>query len=284
MKRKLLVFPIAAVLGALVVSSYSSGPYRAATLNRTGSGSTAANCSGGGCHAGNSAATTVIIRVTNSSGANVTSWEPGATYTVHIDGANTAGLSNFGFQSTAVRATATGTQAGTFSATGDVGVRTGATPNIIEHNRSIPGTVSGGAATYRAVYTWVAPAAGAGTVRFLATLNAVNGDNSTSGDAPAAATPLDLPEASGTNVPGVASSQISVYPNPAGPSLHLRLPESFVTGAYTIRDVRGGIVRNGTLQAQQGTAEIDVNTLAGGAYFVQVRSGNATLVAPFVKR
>ena len=284
MKRKLLVFPIAIVLGGLALSSYSRGPYQIGSLNRTGSLGTTANCSGGGCHAANSANTNVTIRVTNSGGSVVSSWVPGSTYTVQIDGSNSTGLSSFGFQSTAVRAAATGTQAGTFSASASVSVRTASTPNIVEHNQAIAGTVSGGAATYRAVYTWVAPAAGAGTVRFLATLNAINGDNSASGDAPAAATPLDLPEANGTSVPGVQTAVLSVYPNPAGASLSLRLPEAFVAGSFIIRDVRGSIVSRGDLRAQQGAASLDVNALAGGAYFVQVHAGTATLVAPFVKK
>jgi hypothetical protein len=223
--------------------------------------------------------------VTNSGGNTVTSWTPGATYTVHIDGRNTSGLSKFGFQSTAVRASATSTQAGTFSAIGKVNVQTGASPNLVEHNTSIDGTVSGGVATYAAVYTWIAPAAGTGTVRFLATLNAVNSSGSTLGDEPQTATPVDLTEAAGgTNVPGVAPAMIRVYPNPAAGNLSLELPEAFVAGSYQIRDVRGTLVRSGGITAQQGYADLNVATLAAGAYFVQLRSGNTTLVAPFVKQ
>lgn len=283
MKRKVLLFPLFALIGGLAVSSYSSGPYQSGTLNRTGSLGTTANCAGGGCHASNSANTTVTIAVTNQAGDLVTSWIPGNTYIVRVAGTNSNGRSHFGFQSTIVRAAATGTQAGSFTSTGSVSVRTASTPDIVEHNSAIAGIVVGSTTGYLAQYTWTAPAAGTGTVRILATLNAVNRDNGTNGDEPQANS-LDLAEGSGTSVPGVSANSLSVYPNPAGASLWLRMPDAAAQGQYLIRDIRGSIVARGQLQLQQGLMQVDLGSIAGGAYFVQVQAGDATMVTPFVKQ
>lgn len=285
MKRKLLVLPLTAVIGALALSSYSTGPWQTASQNRTGSaGSGTANCSGGGCHGANSSNTTVTITVTNAGGNVVTSYTPGATYTVNISGRNTSALTRFGLQSTVVLAAATSTQAGSFTASSPLAVRTASTPDIVEQTSKITGTVSGGLATYSASYSWTAPAAGAGTVRFLATLNAVNNDGGTSGDEPAAATPLDLIEGSGTNVPGVNTAALKLYPNPAVNSLQLQLPDAIAQGSFQIRDIRGSLVSGGALRIQQGQAHIDIAELSSGAYFMQVRSAGGELVAPFVKQ
>lgn len=285
MKRKLLVLPLTAAIGALALSSYSTGPWQNNSLNRTGSaGAGTANCSGGGCHGANSTNTTVTITVTDAGGNAITSYTPGATYTVNISGRNTSALTRFGLQSTVVQAAATSTQAGTFTASSPLAVRTASTPDIVEQTSKITGTVSGGVASYAASYSWTAPAAGAGTVRFLATLNAVNNDGGTSGDEPAAATPLDLTEGSGTNVPGVNTTAMKLYPNPAANTLQLQLPDAIVQGSFQIRDIRGSLVSGGALRIQQGLAQIDVAGLSSGAYFVQVRSAAGELVAPFVKQ
>jgi hypothetical protein len=284
MKRKLLLFPLCAAMGGLMLSSNASGPYNVSRENRTGAGGTTASCAGGSCHGANSAATNVTISVTDAGDNPVTSYTPGTTYTVHVKGTNSGSLFRFGFQSTAVLVSNTNTQAGAFTGSADISVRTGVSPNIVEHNKRLTGTVSGSTGSMEAVYNWTAPAAGRGAVRFYATLNAVNADNTTTGDAPNTATPIDLAEAGGTNVPGVSTTTLKLYPNPATSSIRLELPDAVQQGTYQIRDIRGSIVSRGDLQISQGGAKLGLEALAAGAYFVQVQAAGGTMVAPFVKQ
>ena len=288
MKRNHLLFALGAGVIALTFSSYTSGPQQGGAGNHTGSAGSQANCStGSGCHATNTANTTVAIGITTQAGGLVSSYTPGASYKIVITGGNTnASLPRFGFQASCVKAGATSTQAGTFASTAsNISVRTASGLQLVEHNTQLPAVASSGTNNvYQASFNWTAPAAGTGTVRFYATLNAVNNNGASSGDQPNTASPLDFPESSGTGVADVKALQLRVYPNPTATALHIALP----AGAgkierVAVMDVTGRIAPMAVAQVQDGLL-LDVHALAAGNYQLSLVKDGQLCSARFTKQ
>ncbi|MES2703127.1 MAG: FG-GAP-like repeat-containing protein [Bacteroidota bacterium] len=169
MKKKLLLFPLVAVLLYVVLSSNNSGPGSTSGVNATTAG-----CS---CH--NAAATsTTNVSIQLLSGATpVASYFAGGSYTVRLTGVQTGGsltLPRFGFQ---VSSTNTGgTTAGTLTAPTGTHTVTLSGVTIVEHNTSIAATTGSGGSgtTYVIDIPWTAPSAGTGNVTFRGVINAVN--------------------------------------------------------------------------------------------------------------
>lgn len=137
------------------------------TSDKTGK-STFVDCSG--CHGGSSSTSTVdsITLTEVSSGNRVSKYTPGVAYTIKFYGSNTASLSKFGFQVNPSK--------GTISSPA---TNSKITTTFWQHSTPISGT----SGKYIINAVWTAPAAGSGNITFQSWLNAVNGDNSTSGDA-----------------------------------------------------------------------------------------------------
>lgn len=270
MKRSFIILTAVAGMAVLTLSSYSSGPALNAG-NVTGSNGNTCG-SAGSCHGSNNANTSVALTLTDLSNNQVVTnakYTPGHQYKVAITGSNAANLPKFGFQATVIK---TGGSVGGSFNTSQSGTHTASAGGVtvVEHNT--PLSKSGG--TYNASFNWTAPAAGAGMLHMYVELNAVNGDNSTTGDQPNG-THLMLTEQT-TGVAEIAqNTSVQLFPNPAANVLHLRAEN--VTGTYNaaILDVTGKKQWSGTIDMQQGTAEIPVSQLAGGMYYLQV--GNETV-------
>ena len=278
--KRILLLSLGAGMSALIFSSYASGPWQAGHYNRTGIAGTVANCSTGGCHSANTSNTTVSIQVLNPANQPVSSYTPGAVYTITITGSNTSSLPKFGFQSTCVKM-GTSAQAGTFSATGSVSVRN-STPNLVEHNTPISG--SGG--NYTASYTWTAPPAGTGSVTVHAILNAVNGNGSDNGDQPNVAKVDTLTETPGTTgVNAMATLKMDVFPNPALNILHISLGAlPHAACRISVLDMAGRVVKRESVNAVNGDARINTESLQPGQYAMIVEQGGQRYVATFSKQ
>jgi hypothetical protein len=176
--KRVILSVLALSVAYFTLTSYSNGPGMSG-LNLTGSQGSTPGC-GQGCHniSGN---TSVMIEV-DSAGTPVTSYVPGMTYTIVLNGLNSANLPKYGFQFSTVKGVGNAqTQAGTCSAlpTGVHSVAVG-TLTIIEHG---PGALTGsGGGVYTTTFQWTAPPSGSGTVTMYAALNAVNNNGSDNGD------------------------------------------------------------------------------------------------------
>lgn len=285
--KRILLSGLSAGMVALMFSSASTGPAANGLGNRTGSQGSIPSCSGGGCHGGPSTTLMTTLAVLDANNTPVTSYIPGATYKIIVGGTNTAsGQPQFGFQATAVRKSAPSQQAGTFNATGNIGVRTNITPNVVEHNTKLNGTTVGGNTAYAAQFNWVAPAAGTGIVQFFAIVNAVSGMNGA--DAADRFKQLDMPveltEAPSSSVATVKRSALSFYPNPASTELNLRLPAIHSSAAVMIIDAAGRVVSLESHSLQAGKATLSTAHLTPGNYYMSVQADETVYSAPFVKQ
>lgn len=290
MKKQIVLFTAVAGLIYVTLSSYRSGPGLNGE-NRTGAKSSTTNCGGGGCHGGASANTTVSIIVDSTGSVPVTSYVPGMTYTIVINGSNTSSLPNFGFQFTAVKGTgASQTDAGTFGATLPTGVRQttsaqSGTLNFIENKQSI---VAAAAGTYTESFTWTAPAAGTGNVTMYCTLNAVDGNNSENAADKSGNTSAVLTEQVATATHDVAKTiAVRAYPNPVANSLNVAI-DNAKPGIYhlAVVDINGRNIEDKDINITTGNYSLSLNAAgwARGTYIVHLTNGSDMKVIPIVKQ
>ena len=179
--------------------------------NSTGVGSANFNCNN--CHSGSSTSTqidSVILRDVATLDKMV-KYGPTKPYIITIYGSNSGTLNRFGFQMTHGGK-------GSFSAPSSDCQVSG---NIWEHKQKILGN----AGKFQVSARWNAPAKGSGSVTVEAYLNAVNNDNSTSGDKPSSKFTYSFDELTSTDSTNVEIRIISGS-NPA------KTPESITFKAY----------------------------------------------------
>lgn len=184
MKKSFILLPIVCIGAYLLTTGYSAGP-GSSGIERTGASGTGTTCGGAGCHVAIAPAG-IVTTVTLMSGATaVTSYTPGASYTIRVSANNpTANVwPRFGYQVSARHASG---NAGTMTA--PAGSHT-TTPTggvvVCEHFlASLPCTsgTGGSGSTYVVDVPWTAPVAGTGVVTLRAIVNAVNSSSSVTGD------------------------------------------------------------------------------------------------------
>ena len=98
----------------------------------------------------------------------------------------------------------------------------------------------------------------------------------------AASWEIDYVKVTGTNVNAVnevATSAVSLYPNPARDQVSFMLEDNAEVSFF---DMKGRMV--GTMQCEAGQNQINVSQLVNGVYFVNVRYANGgTVITKFVK-
>lgn len=290
MKKQIVLFTAVAGLIYLSLSSYRSGPGLNGE-NRTGAMNSTTNCGGGGCHGGASANTTVSIIVDSTGNVPVTSYVPGMTYTIVVNGSNTSSLPNFGFQFTAVKGTgASQTDAGTFGTTLPTGVRKtssvqSGTLTFIENKQSI---VAAAAGYYTASFTWTAPAAGTGNVTMYCTLNAVDGNGSENSADKSGNTSVVLTEQVATSAASVEKTiAVRAYPNPVVNNLNIAV-ENAKPGIYhlAVVDVSGRNIEDREININTADYSLPVNAngWARGTYLLHLTNGSDMKVIPIIKQ
>lgn len=237
---------------------YSSGP-ASSGMDKTGSPiAGGATCSQ--CHSGGNYGTGISVTVKNSMGNPVTSYTPGATYTVEYQATNSIGSpAGFGFQSVAL--TGTNANAGNFSAF--------STPNshIITLNTRKYAEHSGVSSSGFFSFTWQAPTAGTGNVTFYSVANAVNGSGS-GGDQASAPIQTVLTETSPTTISYGAS----------------QLCEDASDPTPTINGTQGGTFTSSPagLSINSSTGTIDLSASNTGiTYTITYTHSNGTSTATF---
>lgn len=168
-------------LSALALSSFFFMNYSGGAANSgqrlTGAPFDNGTCSN--CHSGGSYSATVALQLLDATNTAVTSYVPGANYTLRINRTATGLPANggFGFQLTAAT-TPGNVNNNTWGATlpANVAKRTASARQYIEQTTKI----SGGVTTLD--IPWTAPSTNVGSLKFYIALNTVNGNSSTGGD------------------------------------------------------------------------------------------------------
>jgi len=245
----------------------------------TGSPIATNKCNHIGCHISSTGGTTTITSidfidsVTNTA---VTSghYIPGNTYIVHLNGSNSNKLLRFGFQVAILDSTYK--NAGKMRATdSQTTVDEVGFTNIIEQKKPMT-SIDG---TYHVSFNWIAPISSTRTISFYAVINAVNGNNNSSGDAVSNTFQTSLIDTSfKTTIHENKSSFFEkIYPNPC----HRVLNIEGIDGVYSvcISDLMGRTIMN--IQSQNN---IDVSTLSPGIYNLRITKGTEQQTATFVKQ
>ncbi|HTN46537.1 MAG TPA: choice-of-anchor V domain-containing protein [Flavipsychrobacter sp.] len=174
--KTLLSLMLVTGIGALSIQS-ASGPATNLGENVTGAPFDNGTCNN--CHGGGSWSATVGLQLLSGS-TPVTSYTPGASYTVRITRSFSATLplqGGFGFQMTSATGSANTNYNGWGALPTDINNELLNGRNYIEHTAKLP------RATTQVNIPWTAPAsASAGSVSFWIALNTVNGDGGTSND------------------------------------------------------------------------------------------------------
>ena len=217
MKQTIVLF----IFGALLLKVLT-GSSTGCAANGNGDCTGASGSTGCSCHSTTSGLGTTIEL--DSLGIPVASYHPGGRYTVKIKAANNStgatNLSYFGFQMATVLSAGSGTgganQGGTWGTAFPPSVQNttsasgwGGNFDIIEQSSPIIATTGTGAVgtTYVDSMTWIAPAAGTGSIKLYGIVNAVNHNSRSNGDYSQGATAVTITEAVISNL--VASVSIS---------------------------------------------------------------------------
>lgn len=226
--------------------------------------STCANCHSGG----SSPASAISISSTPSFSNN--EYVPGTTYTIEIT-VSATGFSKFGFGCEILNAS--NTNAGLMQNQG-AGVKflnSGARKNAVQNT----GKINSGSAVFS--FEWVAPQSGAATIYVSG--NAVNGNNSSSGDFPI--TPVSLALQAQVPIDPVSINEarllygeMSIYPQPSNGIT--RLNYSLKQSAHieiSICDLSGKelkLFNEGKQEQGQHSKLLSLDELSEGVYFLKL--------------
>lgn len=266
-KIKILIFSLLLLVIGYSVSSYSSGP-----------GGTVLTCSRSSCHHFTPDKTSLHFELKEKwSGIKVNDgfYKPNTDYIVELKGINKDSLEFFGFQT--IVTTSTGTRSGTLKATSPKTSITMISGNeTIAHNIAIEGIKKG---VFEISFDWTSPNAGAGDINFNSILNAVNMDESTSGDQPSEISSTNLKEKIDLKIyTSKIIEKISLYPNPCSNILNIETA-SFAKFTATVYDIAG---RQVIAPSHQNS--IDVSALTNGLFMLRLNTGVGQETLSFIKQ
>jgi hypothetical protein len=162
---------------------------------------------------------------------------------------------------------------------------------VIEHNTQIAATSGSGGngTTYVESFTWSAPPHGSGTVLLLADLNAVDNDQTVTGDYSQAASDT-ITEAVSTGLSSINTdlSGFSVYPTLMNDNVTLSFNVKEASNvSVSLVSMEGQTVRTFMTQESLGQGSFkrtfNVEGLTSGVYLVRLQIGNSSLVSKVVK-
>lgn len=241
-----------------VLGVYYSGGVATSGMDRTGSpisGGTCASCHGSGVYN-----PTLTVTVKNASGNAVTSYTPGANYTVEYLINNTTG-SPLGYGMQSVALTSSNANGGNFSSpvTPNSQITTLNNRKYAEHAGTHPNNLF--------IFNWTAPTQGTGNISFYSVANAVNGNGGTSGDKVTAVVTTTLTESSPTIISYGATSFCANQNDPTP----------------TITGNQGGTFSaspNG-LVIHPSTGTVDISASALGNYTISYTHSQGVATKPF---
>jgi hypothetical protein len=261
---KKINFLVALMIGAgslLLLQSSSAGRAAVGGQDRTGSPIANGTCSA--CHSGGSFSPTSSAVITNASGAAVTAYIPGQTYTVTytVTGTNVPG---YAMQASILDASFA--NAGDFlsATTANTQLSTANGVEYLEHQ--------GVQSTGTFVATWEAPAAGTGTVTLYGAGLAVNSNGSTGGDQVTPAIEVTLTEDNSTNVSNIQDDALTVfevYPMPSRGNFTIKNNHQATASMVQIVNMTGQIVAAKQVNLVQNAVQtMDFFHLVPGVYTV----------------
>ncbi len=295
MKFKFIYTLFSLLFFAFMFSS-NSGGRAAAGQGATGApgdqetGGNFVTCANDFCHSSGSAATlesNPTLELTDDGGLSITEtgYIPGTLYnakvTVNVTSGNASG---FGFQILALNAAmgVTGDEVSDWTAgSNNTKVSTASA------NGRTYGEQNGTSASNEFELTWMAPADLDGDVTFYFCGNAVNGNNSTSGDGAGCSTLTIAKNASTSNNDlNRAALQLNAFPNPVIDVINLDIQVE-KTDTYSMRLINnlGQLVQTTQWDLTEGQNRkmIDFNESTSGVYIIQLTNGTETISQNVVK-
>lgn len=278
MRQRTVYLLFAVALSTVIFTNYSGGAGANGAGDRTGSPISSGNCNT--CHAGGSFAPVVAAQLLKDGNA-VTQYVPGGAYTLRVTVSATGTPNSYGFQAVALRG-ADHLNAGAWDSP-PAGFRVSTINNrqYAEHSSTRTSNIM--------EIKWLAPATGAGPVRFYASGNAVNGNGSSSGDAAASlamALTINEQSTSGAFDVAILPAEINAYPNPVAEQLNLKIKMQ-ESGRYqlSVYDLNGKEMQRETVQLQNGENQetLNVSQLAAGHYAVRLSDGKRVATQQIVK-
>ncbi len=270
MKFQSILIPFGAIVASVMLLGNSGG--RAASGGRGATGAPGETTTCSGCHMGGTAPT-VTLTLLNSASTAVTSYMPGADYTIRFN-LTSSTASGFAFQMLGLL------DAGNVDPKGfsDAGTNNYKLTTLTSNSRTY--AEHDGVSTMPTFnVTWKAPVAGSGPLTIFAVGNAVNGNGGTGGDG-VAATTLKLTESATINTKEADNAAIGlkILANPVQDvaTIAVNLKSG---GAYRllVRDLSGRalVQENRTLAAGEQTIEIGAADWQPGIYVVELHGQGA---------
>jgi hypothetical protein len=255
---------------AMVLMSNNIGVASKSGKDRSGS---PFNATGGqqcnACHSGGSFSTAITTQLKDTSGAIVTQYLGGATYTYEVIVTGTA--SKYGFQTLALL-TPSNTNAGTLNASSSntkIKVLAGTRRYAEQPTASTSGTFT---------MTWIAPIPGSGSVKFYAAGNGVNANGFDTGDDPTNATVLTITESPFSGIGENKPAAINVYPNPVTDFVNIN-PSFTGNVQLMLTTIDGKLVLSQKDNFVPGfTSRIDVTALLKGTYILSIINDKGEIV------
>lgn len=281
--KKYILLPLAAIIAISTFSSYENGTI-AFGYNGTGANGSIPTCGGSSCHPGSTGAniaTSIILTDDQNNTVANGKYIPGKTYKVTLRGNNGLGgnFPVFGFQFTVGNPPNDGTL---ILVGNDLKSTVYGYYEFIEQKAPLltNGNIS---ETY---FYWKAPAAGAGTITFYATLLVGNGDHTTNGDREGHAI-VSFTEAVSTAVPKpIVSLNMQLFPNPTTDQLTVTFSPT-LNKEYSIQvmDITNRVLYKNTLKTNKETitTSIPTSNFSSGTYWVTIGDGTNKQVEKFIK-
>ena len=278
MHLRLLYTLFVAGLAAILWTGSSGGPGAVQGEDRTGS-----PLSGGLtcqlCHNGGQFSPTIQAQVLDDT-LPVTAYQPGKTYTFRVVVTPTTGTpAAYGYQAVALIGEDNANGGAFGEAPQGQHVVTLSNRQYAEH--SMPND------TNVFVIPWTAPEQGSGPVRFYASGNAVNLNNSSGGDGAVRLNPpLTLQEDPVSSVFAPAFAETSIFPNPAADFIRFKSDQGSA-GINNIRitDLNGKnwLEQRSLTGSSHSIPEVDIRHLPDGIYLVEFAVGNRSITRKLVK-
>lgn len=254
MKSKKLLFSSLLMLGGIAtyitMSSNSGGKMGVSTTG----------CGGGGCHGAASTNTTITLL---STPLMTNGYTPGTVYTMTLGITNMA-KSKSGFDLSVTGGTLGGNQSGTMLMGTEL------------HHTSPMTAVSGISGTQ---FTWTAPTTASADFRIA--VNAVNGDNGTSGDEWAMKT-VTFNKAIPAGINDIEKTSVTIYPNPASDYITIKTTSEIKTVKAV--SLTGSLINLTASKVSNDEYRIETKTLATGAYMLLMNDGSKTIHSKFIKQ
>ena len=225
------------------------------------------------CHAGSALSGTSWI----SSNIPMTGYVPGTSYTITLTGTHT-GVAKFGFELTAEDIS--NAKIGSFNITNSTETQLTNAMHAVTHTGSGL-TPTNDSKTWS--FDWTAPVAGSGSVTFYASLNAADGNNSTTGDV-IYNTNYTYTEDLSIGIDNeTQNNSFRIFPNPVNNVLSI---ETTSNQHYEVKilDITGKLIISDQFNGGLETTNINISTLPKGSYIIQIQNNDTQFSKQFIKR